>query len=127
MRNRLTIGIAALLLASARIGGAQDKPQQGPTTASSGTVDIGGRFTSTDGDEARYEHYRDLRDGVNANFLYNKETSGWTLDAFAKNIGYRDGHYELSFTSGRIKFTGLFDQTPLNYAYYSKSPYACTA
>jgi hypothetical protein len=126
MRNRLMMGAAALLLASATYAGAQEKPQP-ETTPSTGRIDIGGRFTTTDGDEARYERYRDLRDGVNANFLYNKETSGWTLDAFAKNIGYRDGHYELSFSNSRIKFTGLFDQTPLNYAYYAKTPYNCTA
>jgi hypothetical protein len=126
MRNRLMIGAAALLLASATLAGAQEKPQQ-ETTPSSGQIDIGGRFTTTDGDEARYERYRDLRDGVNANFLYNKETSGWTLDAFAKNIGYRDGRYELSFSNSRIKFTGSFDQTPLNYAYYARTPFSCTS
>src|SRR5512143_5747 len=126
MRNRLTIGIAALLLASARIGGAQDKPQQGPTTASSGTVDIGGRFTSTDGDEARYERYRDLRDGVNANFLYGKETANWTFDFLARNIGYHDGHYELNLNSHKFKLKAFFDQIPLNYAYYTRTPYQCT-
>ena len=91
MRNRLMIGTAALLLASATFAGAQDKPQPSSTaTPSSGTIDIGGRFTSTDGDEARYERYRDLRDGANVNLLYGKETENWTFDIKAKNIGYRD-------------------------------------
>jgi hypothetical protein len=126
MRNRLMIGAAALLLASATFAGAQDKPQQ-ETKSSSGSIDIGGRFTSTDGDEARYERYRDLRDGVNANFLYKKETSSWTFDFLAKNIGYRDQRFELFFNSSRVKFSAMFDQTPLNYSYYSKTPYNCTA
>ena len=83
MRNRLLmIGTAALLAASATLAGAQDKPQQ-TTTPSSGTIDIGGRFTDVDGDEARYERYRDLRDGVNANFLFNKETASWAFDVKA--------------------------------------------
>jgi hypothetical protein len=125
MRNRLMIGTAALVLASAYFAGAQETPQ--PETTSSGTIDIGGRFTSTDGDEARYERYRDLRDGVNANFLYNKETPSWTFDFLAKNIGYRDGHYELNFNSKRIKLNAFFDQTPLNYGYYTRTPYNCTA
>jgi hypothetical protein len=125
MRNRLTIGTAALLLASANLAGAQETPQ--PETTSSGSLDVGGRFTSTDGDEARYERYRDLRDGVNANFLYDKQTPNWTFDAFAKNIGYRDGHYELNFESKRIKLNAYFDQLPLNYAYYTRTPYDCTA
>ena len=135
MRNRLMIGAAALLLASATYARAQDKPQadkpadkpQAETTETNGTLDIGGRFTSTDGDEARYERYRDLRDGVDANFKYGKETASWTFDVKAKNIGYRDGRYELVFNSKRVKFNALFDQTPLNYGYYTSSPYVCTA
>jgi Putative outer membrane beta-barrel porin, MtrB/PioB len=126
MRNRLMIGTAALVIASAGFAGAQDKPQP-ETTPSSGTIDIGGRFTTTDGDEARYERYRDLRDGVNANFLYSKETATWTFDVKAKNIGYRDGRYELGFSSKHVKFSAMFDQIPLNYSYEASSPYNCTA
>src|SRR5512143_371524 len=126
MRNRLMIATAALLLASATLARAQGQPQP-ETTPSNGTIDIGGRFTTTDGDEARYERYRDLRDGVNANFLFGKETKGWTFDFLAKNIGYRDGRYTLNFESTRWKLTAQFDQTPLNYAYYTKTPYDCTA
>lgn len=126
MRNRLMIGTAALLLASATYAGAQDKPQP-DTTPSNGSIEVGGRFTSTTGDEARYERYRDLRDGANLNFLYSKETTDWTFDVKAKNIGYRDGRYEMSFNSRRVKASLLFDQTPLNYAYYSKTPFNCTA
>jgi hypothetical protein len=127
MRNRLMmIGTAALLLASATFARAQAIPQEG-TTSSSGTIDIGGRFTDVDGDEARYERYRDLRNGVDANFLYNRETANWTFDFLAKHIGYRDGRYELSFNSRRVKFTAFFDQTPTNYAYYTQTPFDCTA
>jgi len=125
MRNRLTIVTTALLLASASIGRAQDTPQ--PATTAAGTIDVGGRFTSTDGDEARYQRYRDLRDGVNANFSWGKETPSWTLDAFAKNIGYRDGHYELNLNSSKFKVKAYFDQIPLNYAYYTRTPYQCSA
>jgi hypothetical protein len=120
------IGTAALLLASATLARAQGQPQP-ETTPSNGTIDIGGRFTTTDGDEARYERYRDLRDGVNANFLFGKETKDWTFDFLAKNIGYRDGRYVLNFSNSRVKLSAYFDQTPLNYAYNTKTPYDCTA
>jgi hypothetical protein len=126
MRNRLMMGAAALLLASATFASAQDKPQQG-TAASSGSLDIGGRFTSTTGDEARYERYRDLRDGVNANFLFSKQTERWTFDIKALNIGYRDQRYLMNFNSRRLKLSLFFDQTPTNYAYDSKTPYVCKA
>jgi hypothetical protein len=134
MSNKLTIGIAALLVASATLARAQGTQQQAPastapsaTSTSGGTIDIGGRFTSTDGDEARYERYRDLRDGVNANFSWGRATPNWTFDAFAKNIGYRDGHYELTLNSHKFKVRAFFDQIPLNYAYYTKTPYQCSA
>ena len=93
----------------------------------SGTIDIGGRFTSTDGDEARYERYRDLRNGANVNLLFNKETPNWTFDVKAQNIGYRDGRYELKFNSRRVQLSAQFDQTPLNYSYETRTPYDCTA
>lgn len=124
MRNRLMMGAAALLLASATVAWAQEQPQE---NSSQGSIDIGGRFTTTDGDEARYERYRDLRDGVNANILYSKETENWTFDLKAKNIGYHDQSYLASFNSRRVKGWLVFDQTPLNYAYYSQTPYNCTA
>ena len=125
MRNRVMVSAAALLLASATFASAQDqpqpeaqaqpeaaqtqpavapvqpeaaKPEPAAATASSGmsgAVDVGGRYTSTDGDAARYERYRDLRSGVNANVLFHKEAESWAFDIKAKNIGYTDGRYEL--------------------------------
>jgi Putative outer membrane beta-barrel porin, MtrB/PioB len=123
MRDRLIFGTAALLLASAMLAGAQDKPSQDTT---SGTIDVGGRFTSTTGDEARYERFRDLRDGANVNVLFSKQTPNWTFDLKASNIGYRDQNYVASFMSHRVKASVRFDQTPLNYAYYSRTPFNCT-
>lgn len=128
MRNRQMIGAAALLLASATFAPAQDQPQQEAARPSStGTIDIGGRFTSTTGDEARYERYRDLRDGANVNFVYNKEAANWAFDVKARNIGYRDGHYILNFNSKRLQFRALVDQTPLNYGTSTRTPYDCSA
>ncbi|MGE5127281.1 MAG: MtrB/PioB family outer membrane beta-barrel protein, partial [Betaproteobacteria bacterium] len=125
--NKLTIATAALLLASATLVRAQDKPQPETTTASGGSIDIGGRFTSTTGDEARYERYRDLRDGANVNLHYSRETPNWTFDVKAQNIGYRDGRYVLKFNSRRVQLWAQFDQTPLNYSYDTRTPYSCTA
>lgn len=127
MRNKLlTMSAAALLLASTTIAWAQAKAEPSPTP-SNGSLDIGARITSTTGDEARYERYRDLRDGVNANLLFSKQTEKWTFDIKATNIGYRDQRYILNFNSRRLKAFVYFDQTPINYAYYSRTPYVCTA
>ncbi len=127
MRNRLITGTAALLLASALVAWAQDGPQDKTAGSTTGSIDVGGRGTSTSGDEARYERYRDLRNGANVNLLFSKETDSWTFDVKAQNIGYRDGRYVAKFNSRRIKFTVLFDETPLNYSYDTSTPYNCTA
>ncbi len=126
MRNRLMIGTAALLFASATVAWAQSKPQQDTTPPSNGVVDIGGRFTSASGDEARYERYRDLRSGVNANVVFNKETENWLFNVKASNIGYRDQRYTMDYSSKRVKLSFLFDSIPLNYGYDLKTPYVCT-
>ncbi len=117
MRNRLMIGAAALLLASATTASAQGTPQQETTPPSNGVVDIGGRFTSMSGDQARYERYRDLRSGVNANVVFNKETENWVFNVKASNIGYRDQRYTMDYSSERVKVSFLFDSIPLNYGY----------
>src|SRR6187455_2946447 len=131
MHNKpLILGITALLVASATLAGAQDSTPPAPTptpTPFNGSVDIGGRFTSTTGDAARYERYRDLSDGVNANLLFFKETEKWTFDILAKNVGYDDQRYFLNFNSRRVKASLFFDQIPTNYAYYSKTPWVCSA
>jgi hypothetical protein len=127
MRNRLTMVAAALLLTSTTVARAQDKPQQATPGSTSGVIDVGGRVTSTSGDAARYERYRDLRNGANVNVLFDKETSGYTFQVKASNVGYRDGRYAMNFNSRRVKVSFLFDSTPLNYSYDTRTPYNCTA
>ena len=67
MRNRMLTICVAVLLASVQQAFAQDppiKPVPPPGIPQTGLFDVGFRGTSTDGDEARYERYRDLRDGA---------------------------------------------------------------
>ncbi len=136
MRNRFMIGTAALLLASASLAWAQQKPlpqqeqQSGSTvsaTTTSGSVEIGGRFTSTDGDAARYERFRDLRNGADINLTYGKVTENWIFNANIQNAGYRDQRYNAGFSSHRVKFAFFFDQIPLNYSYDARTPFVCQA
>ncbi|MGE5360755.1 MAG: MtrB/PioB family outer membrane beta-barrel protein, partial [Bacteroidales bacterium] len=143
MRNRLMMSTAALLLASASLafGQAKQQPQQpqqqqqeqpalaGDTTG--GVVDVAGRFTSTDGDSARYERYRDLRSGVNANLLYSKVTADYIFNVTAQNVGYRDQRYTMAFNSKKFKGSFFFNQIPLNYGFaddnITRTPYQCSA
>ena len=126
MRTRfLTI---AVLLLSVRMGYAQAPPRQpAQPTASSpfqGNVDFGGLFTTTDGDEARYERYRDTRDGVFSNLSVNRNTSSSVFSAHALHPGYRDQRYDATLLTRRVNV--LFDwvSVPLNYSYIVATPFA---
>jgi MtrB/PioB family decaheme-associated outer membrane protein len=125
MRNRLTLVTAALLLASATLAAAQTEAKKTTTpatapavteaTPSLGTIDFGFRATSTTGDEARYERYRDLRTGANINFDINKSGASSILSLSGSNVGYHDQRYLADFQNSKLKFSFIFDQIPTNY------------
>jgi len=128
MRNRLTFVSAALLLTSATVAMAQtEQPTPPPPAAvqdtaeteaeppTLGSVEFGFRGSSTTGDRARYERYRDLRSGANINTALSKWTDTYQLDLKGTNLGYRDQAVSADFISKRVKFNAFVDQTPLNY------------
>jgi MtrB/PioB family decaheme-associated outer membrane protein len=119
MRNRLVTTFAALLLTSTYVAQAQTPPTKPapPTGPSIGVFDFGFRGGSTDGDEARFERYRDLRSGAATLFGMDKNTETYRFGASASNIGYRDQQYSATYTNGKLTLSGLYDSIPLNYLY----------
>src|SRR5215471_20899485 len=123
MRTRTMILIGALLMVSATNAQAQDtkpaaaQPQQAASsfTPPVGTIDFGYRGTSFTGDEARYNRYRDLRDGPYVNrFRFAKENDSTAFRAEANNVGYRDQRYFADLRSaGRMRATFEFNSNPL--------------
>lgn len=125
MRNTLIAIAGAMVVACSTTAFAQatlPKPTDPRDQAASsfsgrlfGNVDFGGRFTSVDGDPARYERYRDLRDGPFAkNVSFERRGAEWTLDAFADNIGYRDQRYSADYRYvGKLRVRFVWDQIPL--------------
>ena len=71
---------------------------------------IGGRFTSVDGDPARYQRYQDERDGLLfSNFRYSSANPDgtWDFNARAENVGYRDQEFMGSYERiGRLSLAG---------------------
>jgi MtrB/PioB family decaheme-associated outer membrane protein len=126
MRHTLIVS-AALLLMSAGAARAQDPPSLplptdpvmvGRSEATGkwyGTVDFGARASTVDGDEARFQRYRDLRSGVYAtNGVAGRRTQDWAIETQAWNIGYRDQRYQLDVQRiGRLTGSFLYDQIPL--------------
>src|SRR6478672_201521 len=86
-----TIALCSALLAAPVAARAQESTTSTPST---GAVDVGAQITSVSGDEARYQHYRDLRTGALLDgFHITHEKNGWTLKATATHVGYRDQKY----------------------------------
>src|SRR3954451_12791397 len=90
-------------------------------------LQIGGRFTSIDGDPARFQRYQDVRDGVLlTDVRYAKEDAkgAWRYHVTADNVGYRDQRYSGSYERpGHFVITGLWDEIPQFYSVDTKTPY----
>jgi MtrB/PioB family decaheme-associated outer membrane protein len=142
MRTRPMILIGALLLASTAFAQAQDA-QQSPTPApaattaaqapdtsaaplpSLGSIDFGFRGTSVEGDAARYNRFRDRREGgVIQRFRFAKETDTRVFHAEADNVGYRDQRYAGEFQAiGKLKAEFEWNQIPLFISGNTKTLY----
>lgn len=126
MRTILMLPLALLLTARPAMAQAtQGAPAQAAALPAgyTGTVDFGGLFTGTDGDAARYERYRDFRNGVYSNIKVNRDTTSMLFDASAYHIGYRDQRYEARLFSAKVNFNFDWTSLPLNYSYLTSTPY----
>ena len=118
MRTIHFVTAAALLVASleAQAQTPPTKPEP-PAVPSLGELDLGYRGGTVSGDEARFERYRDLREGVTSFFQLRRSVEKYRFEATASNVGYRDQKYTGEYTDGRLTVTGLFDSIPMNYLY----------
>ena len=108
--------LAASLLLLPSPASAQGTPT-GPTmpAGTTGFFDFGGRGTSTSGDAARYERYRDMGNGL---FLENarliRDRNGWIVSLNAEHVGRSDQRYQGQFVRpGRFKGWASWDQIPM--------------
>jgi hypothetical protein len=120
----MTTAVLALALASAGAASAQHGPTAGtgggPVT---GAIDFGFRAGSVTGDEARFQRYRDLRDGVALDVAVERRGQTYEFAVFAANTGYRDGRDGAEFRNARWRVKFTFDSTPLNYGYHTLTPW----
>jgi hypothetical protein len=127
MRTRIVL-IGALLLVPA--GLTQAQAQQQPTNGASaqmtatpassfqptlGRVDFGFRADDLSGDQARYNKYRDFRQGGYLDaFRFEKETASTFFRAEANNVGYRDQRFFAQYMDiGKVRASFEWNQVPL--------------
>jgi MtrB/PioB family decaheme-associated outer membrane protein len=96
------------------------EPGTAPDIATSNFIDVGARGTAfaPGSDEARFERYRDLRDGPTADlFRYKNETNVRGLTAQADHVGYRDQRYSASYDNyGKLRVSFDWNQIPLFFS-----------
>jgi MtrB/PioB family decaheme-associated outer membrane protein len=129
---RIHPGSLLALLVLAAAASAQTTPAPPPAAtpetlvppAASG-VEFGGRAGSISGDAARFEKYRDLRDGPTVDrAFYTKTRERWEFKAALDHAGYRDQRYTAGFNQyGKLKATFLWDQIPFFYSQDTRTPF----
>src|SRR5579862_7456296 len=86
-----------------------NQPEIVPDIRSSNFIDFGYRGTSFDpgSDQARFERYRDLRNGPTLDlFRFSNETDARWFKVQADHVGYRDQRYAASYNNfGKLKVT----------------------
>ena len=116
MRASLGISLLALVALPAGVW-AQDPaaPPAAPVPAATGRLDFGVRGSSTTGDAARYERYRDLGNGLFLEGIrWTRETPAWFVDLSGEHVGREDQRLAGTIVRpGRLKASLMWDQIPM--------------
>lgn len=118
---------ALIVLLCVRPFGAAAQEASGATSASaprdlasSNFVDVGARGTvfGSNSDRARFERYRDLRNGPTLDALrFSKDTNTHAFNVQADHAGYRNQRYSASYNQyGKLKVTFEWNQIPLFFS-----------
>src|SRR5262249_5712275 len=113
--RRVICAIGACLLTAGAARAQQPSPAQGasvpaaPTIPSFGTIDFGFRGRSGTGDDARFERFRDLREGVYSRIVFGEATERHLYNVQAFNVGYRDQRVSGAYTGNNLRLTGFWD------------------
>ena len=110
MRIRTFVAMSALLLVSTAAWAQDVTPG-----ATVGRLDFGARGTSTTGDAARYERYRDLTDGlVLETFRFDRQHGDWLLRFGTDHLGRTDQRLTaVANRQGKFRVNFMWDQIPM--------------
>ncbi|PYR52829.1 MAG: hypothetical protein DMF89_01510 [Acidobacteria bacterium] len=137
MRSSVFMALWLVFMASLSAG-QQNTPAPEPDQNTSpstlpgiGEVDFGFRGTAygDNSDEARYQRYRDLRNGPFAEgFRWAKANDQVYWDVRATHVGYRDQQYVLNYNRfGKVKASFAWNQIPLFFSELTRTAYTTTS
>ena len=90
-----------------------------------GEVVITGQHLNFEGEKAKFNEYRDIRDGVTGGLEFQYERGNYYLDFQGQEVGRKDQSYELSGGKwGSFKYDFSFDQLPHNFTYGARTFYS---
>lgn len=100
-----------------------------PVSQNVALVEFGLRGVSVEGDEARFNRYRDLRDGPTLDrFSWVADQTTWLFDASASHVGYRDQRFSARVEQfGRLRASFVWDQIPQFLSIDTRTPYSTDA
>lgn len=114
--------MAVVVLASGTAWAQAPQPMQERTNTGSFTV--AGVLTSVDGEEARYQRYTDLSDGVDSDFDLTFESGAWLTEVTASAVGRRDQQYFASIEQqGKFGLSLEMTGIPVFYSERIRNPY----
>ena len=126
MNSAILILTVLVLITSPLCASAEEKkPEEGKTAA--GSVSVTGQYADISGNKAKFNEYRDIREGVGAYVGgdVGYETEKYFLHGEAGNIGYRDQQYRFEGGQwGRFGLDLFYDQIPHNFTEGAKTIYS---
>ncbi len=126
MKNAIVIATAVALILRPPCASAEGKKtEEGKIVTSN--VSVTGRYTDITGDRAKFNEYRDIREGVGVSLGAEAgcDTDKSYLHGEAGNIGYRDQRYRLEGGQwGKFGVNLFYDQIPHNFTEDARTIYS---
>lgn len=126
LRTAASFIAAAFLLPAPALLAQDSAPSQ--STLNFADFGIRGTAFTSGSDQARYQRYRDVRNGpVLDAFRLTRETDAQRFNVEAGHVGYRDQRYSASLNEfGKLKTSFEWNQVPLFFSQDTKTLFATT-
>jgi MtrB/PioB family decaheme-associated outer membrane protein len=90
-----------------------------------GAVRIKGQLADVNGDKAKFNEYRDIRDGIYGDIRLKYDSDAYFMKFDSSNIGYDDQEYNLEGGMwGKFKYKLFYNEIPHNFTFGARTFYS---